>query len=293
MIELKDYQFEIGGVVFGIGSPISVEAEGFDPGVNEFTVQDVANAYNDSLSFGRDYVTPSVWAWQAFTTADDEAAALAAVRELASVWNDRELRRTPGAVTALRYRINGRTRTIFGRPRPLGQVMTNKLLHGEVPLSLEFQPVDILHYGDEVQTFNVKGQPSSVAGFTTPIVTPLTTIAGTPTTDSLPTFGGDEPAPFEAVFTGPATNPKLYTDEWELQLMTTIAENRSITVSTYPWGARAVRDDGVRLPGILSVKSRPSQARLDPAGQQVRFSAIDSTNTADVTIRWRQAYTTI
>lgn len=294
MIVLEDYQFEYEGVAFGLGLPVAVTGDGFDPGVDEFTSQDVANAFNDSYSMGRDSRLPALWTWEAHTDqALSASEALAASQELGSAWDNVTLRRTPGAVAPLRYCVAGRTRVVFGRGRPFGQAMTQAVVAGMIPMSLEFQRQDALFYDDVIQSFEVRAQPSIVPGFTTPIVSPLTTIEGTPTTDSLPGFGGDAAAPFEATFTGPATNPRLYTDDWEIGVMTTIAAGRSITVSTYPWGVRAVRDDGVRLPGVLSIQTRLSKARLSPLGEQVRFSAIDSTNTANVTLNWRPAFKTL
>lgn len=293
MIELKDYQFEIGGVVFGYGAPVSADGEGFDAGVDSIEAQDAFNQATDSFSFGRDAVIPAPWAWAAHTDkALNPADALEAGRQLGVVWNDRELRQTPGAVTPLRYRIGGRTRVVFGRPRPFAQVMSNQMIYGVIPINLEFQRADNLFYDDELHIFSVTGQPSTVAGFETPIITPLTTIGTVPTTDSLPGFGGDAPAPFEATFTG-GTNPKLYTDRWEIQLDTSLEPGRSVTVSTYPWGVRAIRDDGARVPGLLSMQTRLSKARLDPAGESLSYSVVDSSGTATCTVAWRSAFTTI
>jgi hypothetical protein len=293
VIALSDYQFEINGVVFGKGCPVAADAEGFDTGVDSHEAQDAFNAFNDSLSFGRDAVNPSQWAWAAHTDkALTPGEALEAGRQLGVAWNDRVLRQTPGAVAALRYCIDGRTRVVYGRPRSFAQVMSNQIIYGVIPMNLEFQRADTLHYGDELHTFSVSGRPSTIAGFKTPIKTPLTTIGAVPTTDSLPGFGGDAPAPFEATFTG-GTNPKLFTDAWEIQLDTSLADEQSITVSTYPWGIRAIRDDGARMPGVLSMKTRLSKARLDPAGESLRFSVVDSSGRASCTIAWRTAHTTI
>lgn len=293
MTELQDYQFELDGVVFGIGADLSVEAEGFEPGVNEFTTQDVVNSFDDSLAFGRDYVTPALWTWAAFTTADDESAALESIRPLAIAWNDRQLRRTPGAVKALRYRIDGRTRVIYGRPRPFGQAMNNKLLHGEIPLNLEFQPADILHYDDEERTFSVSGQATTTPGFSFPASFPLTTFGDVePANEFISAFGGDEPAPFRVTFQG-GTNPRIFTEDWEIGIDATLAEGETVTVSTYPFGPRAVRGDGTPATGLLSMRTRLAGSRLQPEGQTVQYGAIDSDGTATATISWRPVYTTI
>jgi hypothetical protein len=278
--------------VFGHGRPVSVEGEGFDPGEDTFTSQDVENAFTDSLAMGVDSVSPSQWSWEGFTIADEPHEALAAVAELGRAWNDVKLRRTPGAVAPLRYRIDGRTRVVFGRPRPFSGIYSNKMLHGEIPVHFEFQPADTLHYGDEVQTFDVAGTPTTTPGFTFPLAFPFTSQGDSEGSAAFPPFGGDAPAPFTATFAG-GTNPRLTGDGWEIQLDTTLLEGESITVSTYPWGVRALRNDGAHVGGLLSMRTRLTRARLDPAGGPVQFSAIDSSGTASCTIAWRPAYTTI
>lgn len=293
MIELKDYQFEIGGVVFGYGCPVASDGEGFDPGVDSIEGQDVFNSFSDSMTFGVDGVSPSPWAWAAHTdkalTPED---ALEAVRELGAVWNRRAVRRTAGETIPLRYRIGGRTRVVWGRPRAFGNVLNNQMIYGVIPLNLEFQRADTLYYGDDVYTFTLAARPSTTPGFKVPFRAPLITAGSAATDDILSSFGGDAPAPFTATFTG-GTNPRLYTDDWEIQLDATLLEGESITVNTYPWGARAVRNDGVRMPGVLSMKTRLSKARLSPDGESLNFSAVDSSGTATCTVAWRAAHTTI
>ncbi len=293
MIELDDYQFEYEGVVFGIGTALSVDAEGFNPGVNSFTSQDVENGFTDSISMGRDSVAPSEWTFEAFTTGDTPAEARAAIRALGRVWNDPELRRAPGEVRPLRYCIDGETRVVFGRPREFGQTLSNKILHGEIPLELHFQPADTLSYADEEVTLDVLDAPVVTDGFTTPFTTPLLTKAAAPVSGSLPAFDGDIAVPLAVTFTGPALNPRIYTTEWQLGLSIALAEGESVTIETYPWNVRTLRADGVRMPGVMSTASRPSLARLRPQGETIRFHALDSSGTASCQIRFRPANTTI
>lgn len=293
-VPLEDFQFEFGGVVFGFDCPIATDGEGFDPGIDSIQGQEALNTFNDSLAFGVDALEPSEWAWTLHTDKSVNATeARAAVRQLAAVWNDRELRMTPGAVAPLRYRIDGETRVVYGRPRPLGQVLNNQILYGVIPLSLEFKRADALHYEDQLRTFNVAMKPSSELGFTFPITFPLTTMVGTPTSATLAAFGGDADVPFEVTFKGPSVNPKLTSGRWEVGLRRELAAGESITVSTYPWAARAVRSDGVRLPGVLTMQTRLSKARLRPEGEALQYSAIDSSGTSTCTIAWRAAETTL
>lgn len=298
MTVLEDYQFELGGVVFGYGLPVHVDGEGFDPGTDEPETQDVFNGFTESFAFGVDSRQPAVWTWAAHTDfARNAVDAVAASTELNKAWLTAVDPRLPGDVAALRYAFAGRTRVVYGRPRRFYSTKTNTMLYGVIDITAEFARADNLFYDDELQQITMGLQPQQSLGFTTPIVFPLTTLTGAPPLGTTPVIGGDVPAPFIATINGPTSGsvarPKLSTDSWELELDVTIDAGESITINTYPWGMRAVRSDGANISGRFTGKSRLSRARLAVAGETIRFDAIDSSGTATATIAWRRAYSTI
>lgn len=293
MTVLQPYQFEINGYAFGRDLDVSTNDDGFDSGTDTAESQDVFNRYFDSIAFGEDAVSPAPWMWELHTdTARSAADSLNHLRDFGVAWKSAVERRVPGAVAALRYNIGGRTRVIFGRPRPLGLTTDNSIIAGHVGITAEFARSDILFYDDEVQETTITLVAPVGGGLITPLVTPLTTVSSAPNSATIPLIGGDEPAPFEATFRGPITNPVLRGGDWEVRLAYSISDNESVTVSSYPWGARAVRDDGANLSGRLG-STRLYEARLDPAGETLQLDGIDSTGTASCTIAWRRAYQTI
>ncbi len=191
----------------------------------------------------------------------------------------------------------GRTRIVYGRPRRYASSNDNALMRGLVRITAEFQRADRLFYGDEEFTIYMGAQATVTEGLTSPIISPITTIANTPTDGTTPVIGGDVPAPFVATITGPDSgslvNPRLSTPTWEIQLLTEIPSGYSVQVNTYPWGLRATRSDGANLSGFLSAQSRLSKARLAVAGETIQFDGLDSSGTATCAITWRSAYLTI
>lgn len=294
MTELSEYQFELGGVVFGRGCPVTIDGDGFDPGTDEPTAQDVFDGFTESVAFGEDKRTPALWVWAMHT---DEARtsedAIADERELALAWRNAVNVREAGTAAALRYNIGHRTRVVFGRPRRFAGGKPSSLIYGLVGIVADFQRADNLFYADQEESITVAAPPQENYGLMTPLISPITTLAGSPVFGVTPQVGGDVPAPFLATIEGPIVNPKLSTDSWELELLTSIPDGMSVTISTYPWGMRAVRSDGANLSGYFTAQSRLSKARLAVGGESIRLDGIDSSGTASATIRWRAAYTTI
>lgn len=298
MTALQDYQFELAGVVFGYGCPVAVDGEGFDPGTDEPEVQDAFNGFTESNAFGVDSRNPATWLWAAHTDkALNAVDAVAADQALNLAWLKAVDFRVAGDVAALRYRMAGRTRVVYGRPRRYHSDRTNAMLYGVVNITSEFARSDTLFYGDEIDEISLAMQPPITTGFETPFTFPLATGAGAPSLSVTPPNDGDVPAPFVATIVGPQsgsiTNPRLSTANWELELRTEIQAGQQVVIDTHAWAMSATRSDGADLSGRFSAKSRLSKARLAVAGETVRFDGIDSSGTATAKIAWRPAYSTI
>lgn len=294
---LSDYQFELGGVRFGKGCPVELDDEGWDVGADDPQSQDVFNSVTDSFAFGDDALQPSIWTWALHT--DDARSideALADDRELDLAWKTSYDRRRPGSLAELRYAFAGRTRLVYGRPRRYASGKTNRIMRGYLQITAEFARADTLFYGDEVVTATIGLQPPAAYGLVSPITSPITTLTNTPTLSTTPAVGGDVPTPFIATIHGPTTgsltNPKISTDTWQLELLTTIEAGSSITIDTHPWVSKATRSDGAVV-SSFSARSRFSKARLAPEGETLRFDGIDSSGTATCQIAARPAYMTI
>lgn len=294
-MDLDSFQFEFEGIVFGYGAVVAVADGGFDPGDDDAAYQDAINGFTDSVSFGEDSVSPANWSWQLFTAdARDDAEALSDMSALGRKWRDPAFRRAVGEVRPLRYGLSGRKRVVYGRPRHFANALDNGITYGLINATAEFARADTYFYDDEVFSVGVMIQPQTSLGLISPLVSPITTLVQeTSIQGVIVPFDGDIPAPFEAKFFGPVVNPQVSMPGWEIQLLITIAAGDSVSVSTYPWGARATRSDGADVSGYLTANSRLSKARLDPAGGYARFNGIDSSGTATCIISWRPTYSTI
>lgn len=294
MTELADYTFQFQDLVFGLGQPVAVDGEGWDIGTDSVEDQDAFNIFGDSVSFGTDSREPALWSWTGHTDlarfSDD---ALEATRQLGRRWLAKDLRQ-PGVVVPLFYAVGGRTRVVFGRPRTFSQTMDNGIIKGNIPVQFEFKRADTLFYGNELFGVDISIDPQESTGIETPLTFPLTTLSTIANPGTIASVGGDELAPFTAQIHGPVTNPRISnaSGDWELQLMITLEADEYVTISTYPWGARAVRNDGAQV-SAWSAQSRLSKARLNPDGETLHFDGIDSSGTATCSISWRPAYSTI
>ena len=170
-----DYQFELDGYVFGDGCPIFVDAEGFDTGELGFITQDTTNPITGATMMGRDVLKPPDWSWILHVNRDDQTGALAELAALGKVmtnsgrgWSDSR------EALALRYRLDGRIRRVYGRPRRFSYKPGNRVWAGYLPPMASFSLVDPNHYDDNEQAVTLGLAPSIPGGFSWPAGWPLT-----------------------------------------------------------------------------------------------------------------------
>lgn len=294
---MSDYQFEFEGRRFGLHLPVATTKDGFSPGEHSLESSDGTFRQSNARAFGIDSWTPGEWTWELHTDdAADAATALADMAELERAW--KEAARSPfaGDVRELRYEIAGRERVVFGRPSQWTPNV-NGLNYGYIEAQAVFRLADLNHYG-ELRTSSVSMVPATPGGLVSPLVSPLTTLAGGSRAGSLSSqaVGGDTPAPFRATIAAGSsalTNPVLRGEGWRIALGLTLAPGHSVTISTYPWEFGVTREDGAFLNGSLTPDSRLSKARLDHQGETLFFDGIDSSGTATCSVQWRPAYTTL
>ena len=284
--------WELGGVTFGTYQGIGVAA--FDPGAAEISDQDLEFAAGDGVLMGRDFVRPSTWAFDLFTDFDNPAEAFAAQSALTAIWRNPATRLTPGAAVPLRYRMNGRWRRVYGRPRRLagangGVVM----LQGNAEITADFRLVSHLHYDDEASQVEVGMVPAIGGGWSFPTSFPVV-IEGRLGEGGRPTqfvIGGDAPTWPVVTIHGPIKDPRVeFGDGRHIRLVGSLAYDRSVTVDTAPWARSVVRDDGAHVPGMLHSSMRFNNLALEPGPGDLTLWGIDATNTARATMSWRNAH---
>lgn len=282
---MNEGDFELDGYAMGLGLPVVVE--GFDPGEASWTVQDVVSPVGGRRLFGRDTLTGPTWVFDMATNTRTPAEARAALSALASAWRP-VYTSQPGAESVLRYMVGGEVRRVYGRPRKFAPILNGLTQSGVALASGEFVTSDAYSYADTARLVIVTMTPPPTGGFTAPFTTPIVTVPIGEVQGQIDDVGGEAPAPFIVTFQGPITNPKVSGNGWEIELQTTLAYDRSVTIDTRKATAR--RSDGANLSGYLTHRSHLGTARLTPGPDYVAFSGVDATGTATCTVTWRPTY---
>lgn len=294
MTDLLDGQFELDGVVFGIDAPLEVDT--FSPGRAELITQRQKRDSGDGVSMGKDYYGSATWSFRVFTNnlVEDAVTALATYDSLARAWPRESVRLTTGAVAALRYRLGGRTRVVFGRGGRWTPTVDSTLWTGFMAAAGDFETADHLHYADEIQTETISiATPLASGGIIPPFIVPFVSTGVNPARAGKIVIGGDSPTPVWLTFTGPVLNPKVIAPgQWVSEILDTVYPDDPVTVDARPWARSATRQSG----GGVKVSPRVtkiSQMYLPPGEHTLSFSGIDPTGTARVTVNWRNAYSSL
>lgn len=285
MNALADGDFELDGYVLGRSHPAFVTK--FDPGMAKALFQDAQHPSANSRLFGRDYKVGPLWSFEFAIAAGREAdSVLQEMGALRSKWEREGL--LPGEEQTLRYSVGGRVRRVYGRSRNF-TYDPNKSLNAGVIRSAgaEFQASDALHYADAEESVTVGLIPGNAGGLVSPLVSPLTTVAGSQRQGVL-AVGGDAPAPVRVTFRGPVTNPVASSTGWQIGLNATLAYDQWVTVDTRR--GTVLRNDGVSLAGALTRRTYLPEARLRPGAREIIYRGTDNTGTSSCTVAYRPAF---
>lgn len=291
----QDWQFELDGYMFGPGTDVTV-AE-WTPVDADIRTQDQLTPRGDFRIFGTDYQTPGQWDFELSILRRTPEDALADLAPLRAAWES-SVRLTPQAVVAMRYRLAGRTRRVFGRPRRFSPVMS-ELVFGRVYAVADFALAEPWSYDDLEQSITLTSEaviPDTPNSF--PFEFPFLWGAteGSPRHGQI-TVGGTRPTWLRAVIEGPAgtslTDPYVIVAGEVVQLRGAVPSGESIVVSSVPWERGIYRLDGSQAPVTLDPSSRLDQLRVAPGTHTISFGGIDNTGTASCQVAWRDAYTSI
>ena len=300
MALLNEHQFEIlpaedaaEGFVFGIGAQISINSEGFDPASAEWMTQDVENSRRGNTNFGRDVLGSSIWVWAGHIDREDVPGAMETSNAFSAAWRPEALMRTPGAQTAIRYRIADRYRRIYGRPRRLDLPLTNRILGGYRDTTFDFKKVDAYTYDDSPTMvsipFSVGG--GSDGGFIFPVVMPYTTLPSSNSDEMQVSVGGAARTYPVVRFNGPWTNPSLETDNWKLELTGGISSGQWIEVDLRPWKQTILNQAGLsRADRLSSRRTWFEDMYLEPNTYPMLRLGGSSPGGASCDITWRNAW---
>lgn len=300
MTILEEHQFEIlpsesalNGFVFGIGSEVSVES--FDPGETNWVTQDSQNTRRGNVGFGRDILGGRTWTWESFIDRQDVKGALDTLDRFSAAWGAEELVRNPGAVTAIRYRVGGRYRRVFGRPRRLAAPPSNLILGGLVPVTHDFSLVDNYSYDDAPSsTLITYSSAVSGGGFVLPAVMPVSSLPSNGNGEDTLSVKGTSRAYPVIRFNGPWINPVMTTDHWTLRWTGTVPAGGWVEFDCRPWALTVKDQSGASRASGLDRRTWLEDIFFEPQTQpQVSLSGSSSGGSASALIRWRDTWTSI
>lgn len=295
-IVLEDWQYDVGGVLIGKGTAYQVIKTTGLLGRAPVRSSDVDQPSMDGQFFGPDY-----WSGRPATVdgavkipgepdaCHDAIAALQAVTDAASV------RLVGGQGLALRAKRPGRpVKRLTVRTRDM-VVEDENIIHGYVPLGLDFLAADPTWYADTESVTEIPLGWLTGGGFKAPVTAPIYVQDGETAADRpgwVSNLGDADAWPILRI-TGPAADARIIHVESGriLDLPTlNLSAGQWVEIDTRPGYRTVTRENGGNASSVLNPSSRIDLFSLPPGTSEVRFEAFDSTHTARLRVTWRDAY---
>lgn len=283
---LREGDFDLNGYVIGGDKTRPVYAVGLDTGMVSHRDQDQLNPHGDDRYFGDDELEGPTWTLELRTGRNvSTQIALGSLGAVTRAW--RAAPRGAGQESTLRYMAGGRVRRVYGRPRNFTFDPTLLYSHGYVSAGAQFVTADTLQYDDVEESLRVGLVPGNAGGLVSPLISPLTTVAGGQR-QGIVNIEGDAPAPLLITIKGPVSNPRVSSTGWQIGLDMVLAYDQSVTIDTRRRTVK--RNDGADMSGALTRATFLPEARLRPGDREIVFAGTDATGTATCTVAWRPAY---
>lgn len=297
-LELTDWQYELGGVLMGAGSSVQViETTGLGrPGVRE---NDTDQPSMDGVFAGPDYYTARTVQFDAAVRIPgDPAACHDMVAALQDQADDPAIRLAGGATMALRMKRPGRPVKILNGRLRKADPEYKQVIHGYVPLDIEFAATDPTFYADTQTTAELPLGWLTGGGFAAPVVAPIYVQDGTVAADrpGWVTNAGTADAWPVIRITGPvATVTITHADSGRQISMPTLnlTAGQWVEIDTRPGYRTVTRENGGNASTTVAPSSRIDLFSLPPGQSEMRWVGFDNTNTARLRLTWRDAYTAL
>ncbi|WP_435058525.1 phage distal tail protein [Streptomyces sp. bgisy060] len=294
MTELKEWQFEVAGILLGAATDIPVgEVEGV--GVPDLRTQDVENPAGDGSFAGVDFYKPRTIRMEAgIRTPGDPGRGLDLLAQLQRAADTPAVRQSPGAETLLRMRWPGRpTRRLHGRLRRVEATSTTNAVNGWIPLDIEFTALDPRFHADDLSALTLNLSSDGLGGLRAPLVAPLTTGVAIP--DERRGWlhnEGDLPAWPSIRITGPCSNPRIRHVQTGrvLELTVSLKSGEFIDIETRPGTRWALKNGTGNLAPALSTASRLDTFAIPPGSSELWWTARNYTGATRLAVTWHDAY---
>ena len=290
---LGNGEFALNGFRFGCGhSNIGVST--LNATSIRWRVQDQSNPVGDNILTGRDYGDPQPIKLGVFFSGNTAEEVAQAAAEFANAWATAQARK-PGEDSVLEIGVHGRTLRAYGRPRDLDIDDTDIFSQRHAEGTAIFDRSDMFFYGDPDNggggQVTLSITPPQAQGLVFPVVFPWGTFKGGERQGVVVNAGLRPTQDVTITINGTVSNPVVSGDGWEIQLNTSLAYDRSVTINAR--NRTVTRDDGVSLAGTLTRKSRLDQIVVPPGSSEFFFRGTSVDGSATATIRWGSAHTSL
>lgn len=285
---LDEWTFEIGGVVFGHGTPLQVDDVSFGD-VSE-SVGDVELPGSDGLAMGVDTRGGRLLTFEVSTDTTSAVASRAAIAGLARVWDARTTRYTPRAVVELSMLLpGGGVRSVLGRPRKFTPSRLRERSDGRESWVATFQTTHPGFLGVE-SSITLTLVASGGGGITWPLRWPVVWSPSGERQDAVVNVGDLVAWPVITI-NGPVAQPalSLVGTGLTLRLDATLAYDEVVTIDTRPGYRTVTRQDGASLAGSARGASL-ADFFLPPGSTVIHYSGTDLSGQSRATVSWRPVY---
>lgn len=288
---LREGEFDLDGYRFGTAdNDAIILSGGLDTGAPGLRTQDFASPVDDGGFFGRDYLDGPLWSFTLGVLDDEDVYTRLA--EIASAWRAEAIRKTPGAVSTLRLKRNGKTYRVYGRARRFGVSPAEIADEQWQIVEADFQVADPFMYADEEESLNLSLLNTSEPGegIVLPATLPAELGRSSTADHGVISVESVDPTPFRVKVIGPNTGTlsdiTLSGPGFEFRIDTTVAYDEQVIIDTR---AQTITKNSTPIPGSLKRPSRLN-ARLTPGTSAVSFRASDPSRTGSAVITWRPTY---
>ena len=290
---LGNGEFALNGFRFGCGhSNIGVST--LNATSIRWRVQDQPNPVGDNILVGRDYGDPQPIKLGVFFSGNTAEEVAQAAAEFANAWATAQARK-PGEDSVLEIGVHGKTLRAYGRPRDLDIDDTDIFSQRHAEGTAIFDRSDMFFYGDPDNggggQVTLSITPPQAQGLVFPVVFPWGTFKGGERQGVVVNAGLRPTQDVTITINGTVSNPVVSGDGWEIQLNTSLAYDRSVTINAR--NRTVTRDDGVSLAGKLTRKSRLDKIIVPPGSSEFFFRGTSADGSATATIRWGSAHTSL
>lgn len=290
---LGNGEFALNGFRFGCGhSNIGVST--LNATSIRWRVQDQPNPVGDNILTGRDYGDPQPIKLGVFFSGQTAEEVAQAAAEFANAWATAQARK-PGEDSVLEIGVHGKTLRAYGRPRDLDIDDTDIFSQRHAEGTAIFDRSDMFFYGDPDNggggQVTLSITPPQAQGLVFPVVFPWGTFKGGERQGVVVNSGLRPTRDVKITINGTVSNPVVSGDGWEIQLNTSLAYDRSVTIDAR--NRTVTRDDGASLAGKLTRKSRLDKIVVPPGSSEFFFRGTSVDGSATATIRWGSAHTSL